>query len=61
LAVHAPSPSTVDTNVLQEKIQFPIGVRLILLISNTLDLELDHLDIKTAYLNAELPEKERFY
>jgi len=39
----------------------PTTLRLILSIANALDLELDHLDIKTAYLNAELPEKERFY
>jgi hypothetical protein len=39
----------------------PTTLRLILSIANELDLELDHLDIKTAYLNAELPEKERFY
>ena len=39
----------------------PTTLRLILSIANALDLELDHLDIKTAYLNAKLPEKERFY
>ena len=39
----------------------PTTLRLILSIADELDLELDHLDIITAYLNAELPEKERFY
>ena len=39
----------------------PTTLRLVLSIANELDLELDHLDIKTAYLNAELSEKERFY
>jgi hypothetical protein len=39
----------------------PITLRLVLSIANELDFELDHQDIKTAYLNAELPEKERFY
>jgi hypothetical protein len=38
----------------------PTTLRLILSIANALGLELDHLDIKTAYLNAELLEKERF-
>ena len=39
----------------------PTTLRLALSIANELDLELDHLDIKTAYLNAVLTEKERFY
>ena len=39
----------------------PTTLRLVLSIANALDLELDHLDTKTAYLNAELPERERFY
>jgi hypothetical protein len=39
----------------------PTTLRLVLSNANELDLELDHLDIKTVYLNAELPEKERFY
>ena len=39
----------------------PTTLRCILSMANELDLELDHLDIKTAFLNAGLAEKERFY
>ena len=39
----------------------PKTLRLILSIANALDFETDHLDVKTTYLNAELPEEERFY
>ena len=38
-----------------------VTIRIVLALANTLDLELDHLDIKTAFLNALLPEDERFY
>ena len=38
-----------------------VTIRIVLALANTLDLELDHLDIKTAFLNASLPEDERFY
>jgi len=39
----------------------PTTLRLALSTVNELDLEFDHLDIKTTYLNSVLTEKERFY
>ena len=36
-------------------------IRLLLSLANSLDLEIDHLDIKTAFLNGVLPEQERFW
>ena len=36
-------------------------IRLLLSLANSLNLEIDHLDIKTAFLNGVLPEKERFW
>ena len=39
----------------------PTTVRLVLSISSALRLNIDHLDIKTAFLNGEIPEKEQFF
>ena len=36
-------------------------IRLLLSLANMLNLEVDHLDIKTAFLNGVLPESEQFY
>ncbi len=36
-------------------------IRLLLSLANMLDLNADHLDIKTAFLNGVLPESEQFY
>ena len=38
-----------------------VTVTLLLGISNRLKLHIDHLDIKTAYLNGTLPVHERFW
>jgi hypothetical protein len=37
------------------------SVRVLLGLANNLDLEIDHLDIKTAFLNGTLAPEERFY
>jgi len=39
----------------------PTTLRLVLAISSGLKLNIDHLDIKTAFLNGEIPENEQFY
>ena len=39
----------------------PTTIRLLLAIANKLDLNIDHLDIKTAFLNGILPPEEQFY
>jgi hypothetical protein len=39
----------------------PTTIRLLLAIANKLDLNIDHLDIKTAFLNGILPPDEQFY
>ena len=39
----------------------PTTLRLVLAISNALKLNINHLDIKTAFLNGEIPEKEQFF
>ena len=39
----------------------PTTRRLVLAISSALKLNIDHLDIKTAFLNGEIPENEQFF
>ena len=39
----------------------PTTVRLVLAISNALKLNIHHLDLKTVFLNGEIPENERFF
>jgi len=39
----------------------PTTLRLVLAISIALKLKIDHLDIKTAFLNGEIPENERIF
>jgi len=39
----------------------PTTLRLVLAISRALKLNIDHLDIKTAFLNGEIPENEQFF
>ena len=39
----------------------PTTIRVLLAIANKLDLNIDHLDIKTAFLNGILPPDEQFY
>jgi len=39
----------------------PTTLRLVLAISSVLKLNIDHLDIKTAFLNGEIPENEQFF
>ena len=39
----------------------PTTIRTLLAIANKLDLNVDHLDIKTAFLNGILPPDEQFY
>jgi hypothetical protein len=54
--------TAVDTPAMGRVIMTePTTLRLVLSIANELVLELDHLDIKSAHLNAELPEIERVY
>jgi len=39
----------------------PTTLKLVLAISNGLKLNIDHLDLKTASLNGEIPENEQFF
>jgi len=39
----------------------PTTLRLVLAISSALKLNIDHLDIKTTFLNGEIPENEQFF
>ena len=39
----------------------PTTLRLVLAFSSALKLNIDHLDIKTAFLNGENPENEQFF
>ena len=39
----------------------PTTLRLVLAISSALNLNINHLDIKTTFLNGEIPENEKFF
>ena len=39
----------------------PTTLRLVLAISSALKLKIDHLEIRTAFLNGEIPENEQFF
>jgi len=39
----------------------PTTLNLVLAISSALKLNIDHLDIKTVFLNGEIPENEQFF
>jgi len=39
----------------------PTTLRLVLAISSALKLNINHLDIKTTFLNGEIPENEQFF
>jgi len=39
----------------------PTALRLVLAISSALKLNIDHLDMKTTFLNGEIPENEQFF
>ena len=50
-----------DPDGLYSPMSDPSTTRSILAVSNALDLNIDHLDVRVAYLNGVLPENERFY
>ena len=50
-----------DPDGLYSPMSAPSTTRSILALSNALDLNVDHLDVRVAYLNGILPENERFY
>ena len=50
-----------DPDGLYSPMSDPSTTRSVLAISNALNLNIDHLDVRVAYLNGVLPENERFY